>query len=205
MNESIQELLEELEPFDRILVTGPARSGTTIIAQVIAKELKRKYIDEHDVADDGNVWPEDLQKALKINENLLKVVIQSPSISYWVHNLKDMEDLAVVFCIRKLEEIYNSQVRWQWLATPDFIRMVEKYKAMPELEEHIDYNSNPAKMALMAWYNFQQYELNGIAFEFWYKWLEDTDYFVPYNKRQIWLGWGFKSVKSLLPPMKPEE
>jgi len=205
MLENLKDLLEALRAFSRILVTGPQRSGTTIAAKIIAKELKYRFLDELDIKSDGNLWPEDVQKALANPDPFLKligpagkelkgIVVQSAGISYWAHRLAEEKNLAVVFCVRDLDEIYTSQLNWGWLGCSDYRTTVIKYRQMPELADKIDGDANPAKMAYMAWFDYQQYQLEGMAFEFWYRWLKDTPYWVPTEKRVIERGWGFKST-----------
>ena len=68
----MQVFLEQLKKFSKILVTGPQRSGTTITANIIAKELGYKYYDERDV---GVRSATALFKVLSKDERL---VVQGP-------------------------------------------------------------------------------------------------------------------------------
>ena len=68
-----------LERFDKIVVTGPPRSGTTIAANIIAKELKYKFIDE--TFYDGN----NSQMFLSLFNIPRKMVIQTTAFLKSLH------------------------------------------------------------------------------------------------------------------------
>lgn len=99
--------IKDLTPFKKILVTGPQRSGTTIAAHIIAKELGYKYYDERDVG---------VRSISLLIQRLLTdepAVIQGPcfcSVVQWI----DTPDTAVVLMVRDIDEIRASEARINW-------------------------------------------------------------------------------------------
>jgi hypothetical protein len=94
-------VFEHLKKFNKIIVTGPGRSGTTISAKIIANELKYKYIDE--LWFDGS----DVKRFLALLEMSRKMVIQMTCMVGRVHTLK-YEGLAIVMVRRKIDDILDS-------------------------------------------------------------------------------------------------
>lgn len=109
--------IKELKSFKKILVTGPQRSGTTIAAHIIAKELGYKYYDERNVG---------VRSLSLLFEKLLSpepAVIQGPcfcSLVQWI----DSPDTAVVIMKRDVEEIRASEARINW---PEEKRELQNY------------------------------------------------------------------------------
>lgn len=89
------------------LVVGPQRSGTTFAANVIAADLKRRYVDEQDAKGAPALHVDQL---LKLAE---PVVVQCPAWTYCCHRLASSRT-AVVLIRRSLEEILASQERIGW-------------------------------------------------------------------------------------------
>ena len=93
--------------FSKILVTGPQRSGTRIVAKIIAYDNNIRYVDEHKIKIKGG---EILDKLLKSNE---RMVIQCPGLCHRIHEFGNM-DLLVVMVIRNIKDIISSQERIGW-------------------------------------------------------------------------------------------
>lgn len=101
--------VKHLKKFKKLLVTGPQRSGTTIAANVLARELGYKYVDE------SHVKTRSLTSLFKMLTNRESMVVQGPcfsSIAHWV----DTPETAVVMMIRGVDEIRSSEARidWKW-------------------------------------------------------------------------------------------
>ena len=100
-------MFDHLKPFDKIVVTGPQRSGTRICAKMIAQDLGKEYVSEAHVG--VNVFGL-LEEMLEKRKNF---VVQCPGLCRHVH-LIGREDTAVVFMRRSLEHIIGSQRRIRW-------------------------------------------------------------------------------------------
>lgn len=116
--------------FSKILVTGPQRSGTRIVAKIIAFDNKIRYVDEQefdvrDMISLGKLFREDG-----------RMVIQCPALCYCLHDfhyLFNLQDLLVVMVIRDIKDIINSQSNIKW--TQDKKRTWARYERR-ELEHY---------------------------------------------------------------------
>ncbi len=99
-------MFEYLAKFKKILVTGPQRSGTTIIARAISYDLDIDYVDEQAFeATNHIVWQEVMSRQASF-------VVQAPGMCRWAHELP--AEIAVVLCRRDLADIVASQERIGW-------------------------------------------------------------------------------------------
>lgn len=135
-------MFEYLSEFDRVLVTGPQRSGTRITTTMIAHDLNYWTFYEEQVGTDS------LNRLWHTLETSRNIVVQCPALSCHAHllGLND-EGLAVVFMRRRLEEIKASERRiaWAW-EKPELIRegilvnassAEAKYKRWDELQKEV--------------------------------------------------------------------
>ena len=86
--------------YDRVIVTGPHRSGTTFTAKALASSLGFRFVDETEFG----VNKFDLFKS-KLKET--NIVVQAPSMSSRIHMAAGKNDL-VVFMSRKWSDIIKS-------------------------------------------------------------------------------------------------
>lgn len=86
--------------YDRVIITGPQRSGTTFTSKAIANTLGYRFVDEAEFG----VNKFDLFKN-KLKEK--NIVVQAPSMSSRVHMAVGENDL-VVFMSRKWSDIIKS-------------------------------------------------------------------------------------------------
>lgn len=100
-------IFEWLDGFDKILVTGPQRSGTRICAQMIAKDTGHTYVDER------NINFESLYRLWSLCHKDERLVIQCPALCRHVHAF-DADTVAVVLMRRNVEDIIASQERIGW-------------------------------------------------------------------------------------------
>ena len=92
-----------IKGYDRIVIVGPQRSGTTFVSQAITDTLSFKNIDEHAF----NV------KDVGMFKNIFKqkdIVVQAPGLTHLIHNLVGENDL-VIFMTRKWSDIIKSVYR----------------------------------------------------------------------------------------------
>lgn len=102
-------MFECIGSFDRILVTGPQRSGTRICAKMIARDLGYRFVDEREF-DTAN-----LRKLEILLDTEEKIVVQCPALSSYIHALEAPNAL-VIWMDRDPEEIAASQERIRWSA-----------------------------------------------------------------------------------------
>lgn len=105
-------MFEHLKKYNRILVSGPQRSGTRIAAVMIALDTGHYYTDErifyHDSINRFHylVYDNEYQH--------LPMVIQCPGLSHVLHRLPNYDDIAVVWVKRSIDAIIASQERIDW-------------------------------------------------------------------------------------------
>jgi len=94
-----------------IVVTGPQRSGTTIVAHALAHDLNLTYFDEDDIGWEGATQNNHtaLYQLLATNSGY---VIQAPACAHICHTFP--QDTVVVFVRRDIEDIIASQERIGW-------------------------------------------------------------------------------------------
>ena len=105
-------MFEWMTQFDKILVTGPQRSGTRICARMIAHDTGYRYVDEKEIA----VGHRDLLEALSG-----KFVVQCPALCHCVHEFS-ADDTLIILMRRKIEDIIASQERIEWGNEQDQLR-----------------------------------------------------------------------------------
>lgn len=105
-------MFDWLSAFDKVLVTGPQRSGTRIAAKMIAYDTGLEFIDEDEIGWDG------FYRIAPIIESERNVVIQCPSLCRYMH-MFNYDNVAIVLMRRNIEDIIASQKRicwrWEWL------------------------------------------------------------------------------------------
>ncbi len=100
-----EKILRNLAKYDKLIVTGPPRSGTTISAMILAEQLGYKFIDES--------WYDANNSAKFIN--LLKfprnMVVQMTAFLKDIHTLKTflrLNNISIVLIKRNKKEILDS-------------------------------------------------------------------------------------------------
>jgi Coenzyme PQQ synthesis protein D (PqqD) len=100
-------MFQWLGKFEKILVTGPQRSGTRICSKIIAHDTGHKYIDEFVIGVDG------LYQLWAIFENNSRFVVQCPALCRHIH-MFNRDDAAIVLMRRDVKDIIASQERIGW-------------------------------------------------------------------------------------------
>ena len=96
-------MFESLKQFTNIVISGPQRSGTRIVAKIVAADTEKLYIDEKDINfHDIRL----LQYYLKQGN----VVIQCPCLCHLLHYILD-ESTLIVVVRRSTNEIITSEYR----------------------------------------------------------------------------------------------
>ena len=100
-------VFSHLKSFDKILVTGPQRSGTRICAKMIAQDTGHHYVDEEHF---GFLRKGCFRMML---ESCNEIVVQCPALSRWIHEFSG-DDTIIVFMKRNPEDVIASQERIGW-------------------------------------------------------------------------------------------
>jgi hypothetical protein len=99
-------MFEHLSSYDRIVVTGPQRSGTTIAGRMIAADTGHRYVDEGEFGVYDSVrWREILtgHRIVVQCPHMLKVIVDDPP-----------PGVLVVLMRRDLADIHASERRIRW-------------------------------------------------------------------------------------------
>jgi len=117
---NIQELVETLKirGFSRVFVSGPQRSGTTIVAKMLAEDLGFSEIQELPHLDSANNLP-------------LNAVAQCPQIASRLHEIC-APNSAVIFMCRSFKDIISSGARIGWNNTHEARELKYYQKLFPE-------------------------------------------------------------------------
>jgi hypothetical protein len=129
-------MLSHFSPFPKIVVSGPQRSGTRLVAKAIAHDLGHIYVDEREIHTDS------LYSLMAILAREGQHVIQAPGLMRWLHLFAGWKGLAVVVVHRPVAEILDSRRRMHWGWEPleraiysDVIELMELgNKPLPEIK-----------------------------------------------------------------------
>lgn len=124
-------MFEHLGGFERVLVTGPQRSGTRICSKMIAHDTELRFVDEREFDTDS------LNRLWRMLQDETWIVVQCPALCRYVHRLATDDD-AVVFMKRRLVDIKLSERRIGWrFEPPEKIRYDERFTTAADAK--IDY------------------------------------------------------------------
>jgi hypothetical protein len=178
---TLKELLPALGRFTKVVVTGPQRAGTTIATKILASELQ---------------YPVVLEEVFRQQELYLFVaalienstcVVQAPALSAVVHLLQD-DDIAVVFMLRKTDEIIQSEQRIQWSQTHEKLEKAKYFSARSKLPIGV--------LKTRMWHAYQKKLIGERAFELDYESLEGHPLWIDKSLRG---NFGTRQTE-LLPP-----
>ena len=91
--------IKNLSKFEKVIVTGPPRSGTTISGKIIAHELGYEFIDEHQYEHNISV------KFVEILLTRSSVVVHTTSFTRDIHLIKN---IPIVLVKRNINDILKS-------------------------------------------------------------------------------------------------
>jgi hypothetical protein len=162
-----------LAEFDKILVTGPHRSGTRVCTKMIAYDTGHEYVGESDIGIDSLHW---LDLLLHKRQRL---AVQCPALCRHVH-MFSADDTAIVLMRRNIEDIIASQERigWRW----------EKV----ELGRYDRSDGVIAEVKYQFWEESQREQIQH-AFEIEYESLAEHPLWIPKHLRQ-----GFNPVQTAI-------
>lgn len=114
-------MFEALAQYRCVIVTGPHRAGSTLCGHAVALDAGLRYVDEDDYGCDLGTWQ-------RIVETGRGVVVHSPGMARWVHEVAGREDVFVIWMKRPLAQIMVSESRAGWSEKPERA----KYTGVPE-------------------------------------------------------------------------
>ena len=150
--------LNDYKGFNKIVVIGNQRSGTTFTGKYLAKALNFKYIDE-DLIHLNDVFT--FQKVFTNN-----VVLQAPAMSMYIHKLVTSDDL-VVFMVRNWSDILKSILKknrymsnWVYMK-PVYLYHLSKWisydpGSLDAFLKHVDVESYSFDSLYKMWKYYQQ-------------------------------------------------
>lgn len=110
-------MFEHLTMFNRIVISGPQRSGTRIAAKIVASDTNKDYIDEKDI----NFQDFRLLEWYLAKDN---VVIQCPGLCHKLHEI--MADSTLIIVVRRpIVEIIASERRIGWNDVSEFPELIK--------------------------------------------------------------------------------
>lgn len=156
-------MFDYLSPFEKIIVTGPQRSGTTVCAAMIAHDLDYYFYPEEQI----RVW--ELWRVERLFKRTSEFVLQAPAICRYVHTFSAPE-VAIVLVRRDIQDIVASQERVEWTS---------------EERELRQYGFNEGVIAEVKYQYWEEYQQNMIenAFEIDYKSLRAHLLWIPQKER----------------------
>ena len=143
---TLADVTEGLQGVDRVLVTGPQRSGTTIASKMLSHKLGLKLVDE------SLIGPGNRNDFLKFIAENSGFVIQFPNACDWLQLIEDKGTLGIVFMIRDDKSILASQNRINWrggnpLGYPQF-----SFDLLPpDIKKVIDFKQPLCKNRKKVW------------------------------------------------------
>lgn len=100
-------MFEALAGYRVVIVTGAHRAGTTICARAVAHDTGLRYVDTDDYSGDLELWKEIVAKGRG-------VVVHSPGMARWVHEVAGRDDVLVIWMLRPLAAILVSEAKIDW-------------------------------------------------------------------------------------------
>lgn len=155
--------------FDRVIVTGPQRSGTKIVANMISIATGFDLVRHQQMSLPGGV------EAFKKSKN---IVLHHPSFVAFLRDVSD-ERTAIVYCWRYLPDILASEHKWKWKKNyPLELGYLKKQGYIRKVSE----KHKPAKLKNLIWKNTLEPTLLN-TFTVKYESLDTHPLWVPKEKR----------------------
>jgi hypothetical protein len=115
-------LFSHLEKYRFILVTGPHRAGTTIMAAMIANDLGYDFLEDIQAP---------LARLPMSYQTYRPTIFHCPSYCHYIHHLAEIPSIAAVIVVRDIEAIIASQRRIPWAFEPTQLNAY-RFRAIPK-------------------------------------------------------------------------
>lgn len=163
---SVLRMFEYLAPFSRIIVSGPQRSGSTLVAAAIAEDLSYWFYPEEQI----RVW--ELWRVERLFNRTSDFTLQAPAICRYVHRFS-APDVAIVLVRRNVKDILASEERVEWIGQP---HELWRYKLREGIIAQVKYD---------YWDERQKHIIDN-PFEVEYESLREHPLWVPRKERAGW-------------------
>lgn len=165
-------MFEYLALFSKIFVTGPQRSGTTLVGAAIASDLGYWFYPEEQVR--VHEW----WRVERLWQRTTNFVLQAPALCRYAHKVS-APNVAVVLVRRNVDDIIASECRINWDSQEWELR---RYGLAEGVISQVKYD---------YWDNHQKHLIEN-AFEVEYEDLKAHPMWVPKGQR---MGWGLRQYK----------
>jgi len=141
-------IINDLSRYDRLIVSGCQRSGTTAISKMLASDLGYTLIDESEFNfHDSEKFLHELRRQ--------RFVIQCPALSHLLH-LIHAPSAILIWMRRPFHEIRNSMQRLKWWIPVEEPREKSKYKGMFENCYEYDPTLPIEQIKFEVWADYQK-------------------------------------------------
>jgi len=170
-----KELIEKLKKYNKIIVSGPQRSGTTFAASALSKTLGYKYLDETEYKNDPLILNEIINKS----NNL---IVQGPA---QCHRLQDIDGLDLIIIMkRNIEDIIKSQDRIDWTRRFEQVEVDNYRKRFGSIIDNNFYENKTIsviKYAIFEKYQIDMITCDAIILE--YNTMQNSEYYIKKSNR----------------------
>ena len=183
MSLELYELAERLKDEKKILVSGPCRSGTTIMSHILVDLLGLNFIESYkneqsDTDDYINTFDAFIQ--LVEDKRIDNFIVHGPHFHPFLHRVPN--DVCVVFMRRDVGDIFASTKRiYDGTWTDEFYS--KNMESLVEKKNRGFFNklSYPGKV----YYTWDKYQKNRVSnfVEARYEWVGSHRFYIPDNKR----------------------
>ena len=176
---TLRTMLDQISEYRMVVVSGPQRSGTHVMAKIIADELDWIYIPDTEYSAEHNG---DWAKYVLESHN---VVIHCPHMSHMLHFVPS--DVAVVYMYRPIDEIEESFERVNPGEVPCCRTEQMLFYPQPPGVVGSPMGNVCAELKNNYWEAYQQIILGQRGFSFKYHDLESHPLFYKKEDRKDWL------------------
>jgi len=168
-----QELVDKCKDYPIVYVTGPQRSGTTFCANILARDLQYKWVDESRFS---NHSFRRFKGYCKDNH-----VIQCPALS---HRVLDFDSKGIIVWMkRNLQDVLKSEDRINWHPIEFEVERKKYLYTFPNHKDKIQNFNRSKPMKDFFWENVQKDYLNIEYVEFNYEGLRESSGWVDKERR----------------------
>lgn len=164
--------------YNRIVISGPQRSGTTYLAKELANDIQYKHIDEKDFGFHS------VRKFTTFLNNE-RVVIQAPAVTHILQAI-DTENTLVVFMMRPDKDIIKSEDRIDWHNTQSIYEFKKYKNYFVNYTDKINEFKRSSPMKKWFWQNIQKSRMKVDHIELPYDIVKQTKNYVdPEGRKQF--------------------